>query len=269
MMTRRSAVWLVGTLLVGSVFSLFIPLVGGVAFLLAVPLAVVVPSLTRQRLAERTQGDTAGRLVAAAVTLTGTPSQRDHAQVDWGAALTAELTTITAPMERRRFALGAAVALLGRPQSLKSLLLAAAVAVPFGAGLLWVSRVLLVDGGLLLATFFAPIAMLFAFGFLCARSTRSLRFGLESGLFAALGTLAAVAVVIGVEAARWHDMAPGISVLDGDYVGFDSTRAAVWDAVHPIILLVHLAFWAPWPVLGAVAGTRSQGPVSPPTPNPT
>jgi hypothetical protein len=102
--------------------------------------------------------------------------------------------------------------------------------------------------------------MLFAVGYLCARSTRSLRFGLETGVVAAVTTLGAVAVVYGVEAARWYHLAPDVSVLDGDHVAFDSTRAAVLGAVHPVSLLVHLLFWSPWPVLGAWAGREHRGP---------
>ena len=98
--------------------------------------------------------------------------------------------------------------------------------------------------------------MLFATGYLCARSTRSLRFGLETGILAALTTLVAVAVVYGVEAAHWYHVAPDVSVLDGAHVDLDSTRAAVLGAVHPVILVVHLVFWSPWPVLGAWAGAR-------------
>jgi hypothetical protein len=174
--------------------------------------------------------------------------------VDWGAAVRAELATITVPRERRRFAAGAAVALLGRPHSRRSFVVAAAVAVAFGAGLLGVSRAGLVDDGLGSATMLLPPVMLFAIGYLCARSTRSLRFGLETGILAALTTLVAVAVVYGVEAAHWYHVAPDVSVLDGEHVDFDSTRAAVLGAVHPVILLVHLVFWSPWPVLGAWVG---------------
>jgi len=103
-------------------------------------------------------------------------------------------------------------------------------------------------------TMLLPPVMLFAIAYLCTRSTRSLRFGLETGILAALATLVAVAVIYGVEAAHWYHLAPDTSVLDGDQVDFDSTRAAVLDAVHPIILLVHLVFWSPWPVLGAWVG---------------
>ena len=187
-------------------------------------------------------------------------SASDGGQVDWSAALRAELAIITVPRERRRFALGAAVALLGRPASRRSFALAAAVAVGFGAGLLGVSRAGLGEDGLGSVTMLLPPVLLFATAYLCARSTRSLRFGLETGVLAALMTLVAVAVVYGVEAAHWSQVAPGVSVLDGDHVAVDSTRAAVLDAAHPVILVVHLVFWSPWPFLGAWAGREHRGP---------
>jgi hypothetical protein len=109
-------------------------------------------------------------------------------------------------------------------------------------------------------TLLLPPVVLFAIAYLGARSTRSLRFGLETGILAALTTLVAMAVIYGVEAAHWYHLVPDISVLDGDYVDFDSTRAAILDAAHPIILLVHLVFWSPWPVLGAWArGANTEG----------
>ena len=169
----------------------------------------------------------------------------------------AELATITVPRERRRFALGVAVALLGRPQSRRSFVVAAAAAVAFGAGMLGVSRAGLGGDGLGSVTMLLPPVLLFAIAYLGARSTRSLRFGLETGMLAAAMTLVAVAVVYGVEAAHWYHVAPDVSVLDGEQVDLDSTRAAVLGAVHPIILLVHLVFWSPWPVLGARAGRRA------------
>jgi hypothetical protein len=256
-MTRRLAAWIVGALAVALVLSMLASSVGGVALLLAVPVAVVASILTRRHAEGHAERDDAERLVSAAAAVTGERTSPDDAEVDWGTALRAELASITVPRERRRFALGAAVALLGRPRRLRSLLLAAGVAVAFGAGLLGVSRATLGDDGLGSVTMLLPPVMLFSIGFLCARSTRSLRFGLETGILAALTTLVAVAVVYGVEAAHWYDIAPGVSVLDGEQVDFDSTRAAVLDAVHPIILLVHLVFWSPWPVLGAVAGARA------------
>jgi hypothetical protein len=259
-MTTRLAAWIVGALAVALVLPMLASSVGGVALLLAVPVAVVASILTRRHAEGHAERDVADRLVSAAAAVTGERTSPDEAEVAWGAALRAELASISVPRERRRFALGAAVALLGRPHRLRSLLLAAGVAVAFGAGLLGVSRATLGDDGLGSVTLLLPPVMLFSIGYLCARSTRSLRFGLETGILAALTTLVAVAVVYGVEAAHWYDIAPDVSVLDGEHVDFDSTRAAVLDAVHPIILLVHLVFWSPWPVLGAWAGREHRGP---------
>jgi hypothetical protein len=257
-MTTRAAAWIAGALAVAVVLSMFSPwpIVGGVALLLAVPIAIAGSILRRRPPKGHAKPDVADRLVAAAAAFTGERTSPDGAEAGWGAALRAELASITVPRERRRFALGAVVALLGRPHSRRSFVVAAGVAVAFGAGLLGVSRAALGDDGLGSVTMLLPPVMLFAVGYLCARSTRSLRFGLETGILAALTTLVAVAVVYGIEAAHWYDLAPHVSVLDGEHVGFDSARAAVLDAVHPVILLVHLVFWSPWPVLGSVAGAR-------------
>ena len=255
-MTTRRTGWIVGGLAVALVLSTLAPVIGGAVLVLAVPVAVAGSILTRRRPTGHQDQDVAERLVAAATTLTGERTSPDGEQVGWGAALRAELASITVPRERRRFALGAA-ALLGRPHRLRSFVVAAAVAVAFGAGLLGVSRAGLGDDGLGSVTMLLPPVILFTIGYRCARSTRSLQFGLETGILAALTTLVAVAVVYGVEAAHWYHLAPDVSVLDGDYVDFDSTRAAVLDAAHPVILVVHLVFWSPWPVLGARAGARA------------
>jgi hypothetical protein len=253
-MTTPRTGWIVGAVVVAVVLSIVVP---GVVIVLAVPVAVVASILTRRRPTGHEDRDVAGRLLAAAATLTSEPTSPDREQPDWGAALRAELATITVPRERRRFALGAAIALLGKPASRRSFGVAAAVAVAFAAGLLGLSRAGLGDDGLGSVTMLLPPVLLFAIAYLCARSTRSLRFGLETGVVAALLTLVAVAVVYGVEAAHWYHVAPDVSVLDGDHVEVDSTRAAVLDAAHPIILVAHLVFWSPWPLLGAWAGARA------------
>jgi hypothetical protein len=257
-MTTRPSGWILGALAVAVVLSMLAPVIGGAVLVLAVPVAVAGPVLTRRRPKGHQDHDIAERLVAAAVAFAGERTSADGEQVDWGAALRAELATITVPRERRRFAVGAAVALLGRPHSRRSVVVAAGVAVAVGAGVLGVSRAGLGDDGLGSVTILLPPVLLFAIGYQCARSTRSLRFGLETGILATVTTLVAVAVVYGVEAAHWYHLAPDVSVLDGEQVAFDSTRAAVLDAVHPVILLVHLLFWSPWPVLGAVAGARTR-----------
>jgi hypothetical protein len=254
-MIRRPTGWIVGALAVALVLSMIVP---GVVTVLAVPVAIVGSILTRRRPTGHEDQDVAERLLAAAVAFAGERTSPDGEQVDWGAALRAELATITVPRDRRRFALGAALALLGRPHSRRSFVVAAGVAVAFGAGVLGVSRAGLGDDGLGSVTMLLPPVMLSAVGYLCARSTRSLRFGLETGLLAAVMTLVAVAVVYGVEAAHWYHLAPDTSVLDGDHVAFHSARAAVLDPAHPVILLVHFVCWSPWPVLGALAGARTR-----------
>jgi hypothetical protein len=252
-MTTRRTGWIVGAVAVALVLSMIAP---GAVLVLAVPVAIIWSLLTRQR-------PTGLRTGCCREAPSGCGGCHRRAHVvgrragALGCGVAPELATITVPRERRRFAVGAAVALLGRPHSRRSFVVAAAVAVAFGARLLGVSRAGLGDDGLGSVTLLLPPVMLFAIGYLCACSTRSLRFGLETGILAALTTLVAVAVVYGVEAAHWYHVAPDVSVLDGDYVDFDSTRAAVLDAAHPIILLVHLVFWSPWPVLGAWAGVRA------------
>jgi hypothetical protein len=254
MTMRRRPGWIVGAVAVALVLSMIAP---GVVIVLAVPVAVVGSILIRRGPTGHEDRDAAERLLSAAATFTGGRASSDGEQVDWGAALRAELATITVPRERRRFAVGAAVALLGRPHSGRSLVVAVAVAVAFGAGEVGVSRAGLGDDGLGSVTMLVPPVLLFAIAYLCSRSARSLRFGLETGALAALMILVAVAVVYGVEAAHWYGVVPDVSVLDGDHVTFDSTRAAVLDAAHPVILVVHLVFWSPWPVLGAWAGARA------------
>jgi hypothetical protein len=250
-MTRRRTGWILGAVAAALALSIIAP---GVVIVLAIPVAVVGAVLIRRPPTGQGDRDVAERVLAAAVAFAGGRASNDGDPVDWGAALHAELAAITVPRERRRFARGAAVALLGRPQSGRSILLAAAVAVLVGAGVLAVSRAGLGDDGLGSVTMLLPPVLLFAIAYRCARARRSLRFGLETGILAAVTTLAAVAVVYGVEAAHWYHLAPDTSVLDGDHVVVGSTRAAVLDAVHPVILLVHLLFWSPWPVLGAWAG---------------
>jgi hypothetical protein len=254
-MSARLAAWVVGALALIVVLQILVPGVVVVAlFTLAVPIAVVAKLLALRR-AENDR-DTAEALVSAAAALTGDRTPSNGAQVDWGAALRAELASITVPRERLRFAFGAALAMLGTPHRLRSGLLAVGMALVFAAGLLGFSRATVGRDGLGAVSMLLPAVMLFAIGFVSARSTRSLRFGVETGILAAFTTLVAVAVVFGVEAAHWFDVAH-VYVLDGDYADVDTSRAAVLDAVHPIILLVHLLFWLPWPVLGAIAGVRA------------
>jgi hypothetical protein len=202
-------------------------------------------------------GSLPSRAIAAGPTTTSRTGVR---------AVRAELTSISVPRERRRFALGVTASMLGTPRRRRSGLLAISVAVAFAAGLLGFSRATVGTDGVGSVSVLLPPVLLFAIGFVCARSTRSLGFGVETGIVSAFTTLVATAVVLGVEAAHWFDVAH-VSVFDGEYVAFGTSRAAVLDAVHPIIVLVHLLFWLPWPVLGAHAGVRARRGVSPAAPS--
>ena len=91
-MTTRRTGWIVGAVAVALVLSMLAP---GAVFVLAVPVAVVASILTRRRPTGHQDRDVAERLLAAAAAVTGERTS-DGEQVDWGAALRAELATITA-----------------------------------------------------------------------------------------------------------------------------------------------------------------------------
>jgi hypothetical protein len=263
-MPARLVGWIAVALAVAVVLELLVPQL----VFLAVPITVVAKILVGRHGKGHQQRDVAEMLVSGAAALADDRTSSKGAQVDWGAALRAELASISVPRERRQFAVGATVAMLGTPRRLRSGLLAAGMSVAFAASLLGFSRATVGHDGVGSVSVLLPPVMLFAIGFLCARSTRSLRFGVETGILAAVTTLVAMAVVLGVEAAHWFDVAH-VSVFDGEYVDFSTSRAAVLDALHPIILLVHLLFWLPWPVLGARAGVRARrrgAPSAPPAP---
>lgn len=260
-MSGRLAVWMVAVLTLAVGLSLVAP---GWVSLAVVTLALPVTVVIMIRARRRAEGqDTAAAVVSAATALTADRTSSASSQPDWAAALGAELASITVPRERRRFALGAALAILGAPHRARSSLLAGGMAVAVAAALLGYSRatvgqVSVGHGGLGTVSMLLPPVILFTGSFLAARSTRSLRLGVETGILAALTTLMAVAAVYGVEAARWFDLAPHVSILDGEYLDAGTSRAAILDAVHPVLLLVHLLFWLPWPVLGAIAGVQTR-----------
>lgn len=247
-MSPRMVGWIAAALAVAVALELVVP---SLVFL-AVPVTVVAKILVG-RYGKR---DVAEMLVSWVAALPGERSRSDDGQPEWG-AVRAELASISVPRERRRFALGVTAAMFGTPRRRRSGVLAVSVAAAFAAGLLGFSRATVGTNGVGSVSVLLPPILLFAIGFLCARSTGSLSFGVETGVLTAFTTLVAMAVVLGVEAAHWFDVAH-VSVLDGEYVAFETSRAAVQDAVHPIIVLVHLLFWLPWPVLGARAGIRAR-----------
>jgi hypothetical protein len=247
-MSPRLVGWIAAALAVAVALELVVPPL----VFLAVPITVVAKLLV-ERHGKR---DVAEMLVAWVAAMPGDRSRSDDDQPDWG-EVRAELASISVPHERQRFALGVTAAMLGTPRRRRSGVLAVSVAAAFAAVLLGFSRATVGTDGVASVSVLVPPILLFAIGFLCARSTGSLAFGVETGVLTAFTTLVALAVVLGVEAAHWFDVAH-VSVLDGEYVAFETSRAAAQDAVHPIIVLVHLLFWLPWPVLGARAGLRAR-----------
>ena len=94
--------------------------------------------------------------------------------------------------------------------------------------------------------------------FFTALTTRSFRTGLVSGVLALVAGLVGMLSVAMAEAAHWHDVA-GVYLMDGDYpTGGLDRLDAVLNPLSLFFVTVYLLVWAPWPVLGAAAGSWSR-----------
>jgi hypothetical protein len=79
---------------------------------------------------------------------------------------------------------------------------------------------------------------------------------LLTGALALVLSLIGVLAVQVVEAGYWYDNA-GIFIVDGDAPLQPIERiTALLDPLTPSFILLFLAWWAPWPVLGAALATR-------------
>jgi hypothetical protein len=177
---------------------------------------------------------------------------------EWGAAMRAELASIDAPRERRRFARGCAVAAIRAGTGWRPWLIAIGVGVAFAVGTYAASRASLAGGrsGIMGYTLLPPVAALFSLAFATALVTRSFRSGLVTAVLALVAGLVGMLAVAMVEAAHWYDVA-GVYLMDGDAPkegGLDRV-GAVLDPVAPTFVVFHLLIWAPWTVLGAAAGS--------------
>ncbi|WP_143447399.1 hypothetical protein [Kineosporia sp. R_H_3] len=231
--------------------------VGGPVVTVCLALAVLAVAAARMRSARhrdvRRHPDLAETLLSAVAALTD-DRPPDGADAGWGAATCAELASVTGARERLSFAVGASIALIGAsPRRLGPGLVAVLTALSFAASLLAFSRATVGESGVGAVTVLVPPVLLFAIAFTAAWWHRSLRSGLESGVLAGIATWVATAAVLGFEGAHWFQVTH-LSVLDGEFLDATSSRAAAFDAVHPVILLVHLLVWLPWPVLGAIVG---------------
>jgi hypothetical protein len=216
-----------------------------------VPLATA-SALVVDRFASVARGrDTSERLLGVATA--GLQGSRH----EWGIAMRAELASIDAPRERRRFATGCTVAALRAGTGWGPWLVACGAGVVFAVGTYAASRASLAGDreGIIGYTLFVPAAALFALALVTALAMRSFRSGVVSGMLALVAGLGAMLGVAIVEAARWYDVA-GVYLMDGDAPNDGLDRlGAVLDPVAPQFVALHVLIWVPWPVLGAAAGS--------------
>ena len=236
-----------------------------ITLLFGTPLAAAAAILAHRLAGATRGGDTAERIVGLAAA--GAQGNRR----EWAVAMRAELASIDDRRERRRFAVGCAVASIrsgiGRAAWLTALASGTIVAVATFAS----SRASLAggQGGILASLGFPALALLFLVPLVAAAGTRSFRIGLVTGGLTLLAVFIATVAVSMFEAARWYHVA-GVFIMDGDppKTGTIDLRTAVLDPLRfmvPIVLL-----WAPWPVFGASLGARltrrTRQEETPPTP---
>lgn len=225
---------------------------------LGTPLALAGAVLAH-RLARSARGHDGPERVVGVATA-GLRGSRD----EWGAAMRAELASLEDPRERRRFAVGCAVAAAKTGVVSTTWLVAVGVGIAFAVGTLVASRVSLAGdrAGILGFLFLGPMLALFAVALTMAFASRSFRTGLVTGGLAFLAGLLGMLAMTMVEAARWHAVA-GVYILDGDgpKSGLALTRLdAILDPLASTFLMFFLLFWTPWPVLGAALGARLRRP---------
>ena len=99
-----------------------------------------------------------------------------------------------------------------------------------------------------------PAFLLLAVAFVSARTTRSFRFGLETGLLAFAASFVAVSSVVALEGLVWMER-HGVFMLDGDPPRHTVGDAdVIFDLFTTGMWLGHVIFWLPWPVFGAWMG---------------
>jgi hypothetical protein len=222
----------------------------GWPYLVAAPTAVVAASRAAVGV------DAPARLLAFATS--GRRGRRD----EWGAAMRAELASITgSPRERLRFAAGCAPTALRRGWGRSPWIAAAACAAVFASLTFATSRASL-DGsrtGSLWGVIYGPPQItLLLVGLVAAWTGRSMRTGLEHAVAALAGILLGVLAVAIPEGALWAREA-GVFMLDGDAPTTTApltVAGGALDAVKSTTLIWGLPHWLPWPVLGAAAGAR-------------
>jgi hypothetical protein len=237
-------------------------LVGAVLFGWPHALAAVIAIIATARAASGADGP--ARLLA--LVSTGRRGRRD----EWGAAMRAELASITGPQrERLRFAVSCAPTALRRGWGRSPWIVAVACGTLFAALTVATSRASLHgnrSGSLLGILFGPPQVTLLLVGFFAAWRGCSMRHGLEHAVPALIAILVGVLATALPEGALWAREA-GAFVLDGDYPSTPLTPGEGAHAALQATLTWGLLLWLPWPVLGAAAGARLR-PMAGPIPNP-
>jgi hypothetical protein len=177
---------------------------------------------------------------------------------EWDRAMRAELASIDDLRDRRRFVFGCLLTTLRVGIGRGKRVIALTTGIVLALAALVTSRVQLGGGtGIMGFTIYGPVLVLFVVSLVGARRAGSFRHGLLTGSLAMVSTLLFIFVVAGVEAARWWETA-GVYVMDGDPPRLPINRmSAVLNAISPFFMIFHLLVWIPWPVLGALAGSRS------------
>lgn len=200
--------------------------------------------------------DTPARLLALA-----SAGRRGHRD-DWGAAMRAELASITGPQrERLRFAVSCTPTALRRGWGRSPWIVAVACGTLFAALTVATSRASLHGNrsGSLFGILIGPLQItLLLVGSVAAWKGCSMRHGLEHAVPALIAILVGVLATAIPEGALWAREA-GVFILAGDYPSTaltpgEGARDALWATLTWGLLL-----WLPWPVLGAAAGARLRG----------
>jgi hypothetical protein len=188
---------------------------------------------------------------------------------EWGAAMRAELASITGPRrERLRFAVSCAPTALRRGWGWSPWIVAAASGTLFAALTVATSRLSLYgsrSGSLLGVLFGPPQITLLLVGSVAAWKGCSMRHGLEHAIPALIGILVGVVCTAGPEGALWAREA-GVFILDGDDPSGSLTAGEGAHEALRATLTWGLLLWLPWPVLAAAAGARLRGATPVPAP---
>jgi hypothetical protein len=197
--------------------------------------------------------DTPARLLALA-----SSGRRGHRD-DWGAAMRAELASITGPQrERLRFAVSCTPTALRRGWGRAPWIVAVACGTLFAALTVATSRVSLSgnrSGSLFGILFGPPQITLLLVGSVAAWKGCSMRHGLEHAIPALIAILVGVLATAIPEGALWAREA-GVLILDGDSPSTALTPGEGARDALQATLTWGLLLWLPWPVLGAAAGAR-------------